>query len=115
MQEFIYYNPQGLDFPLDEEILVTSNIDEVKEKNFLVSNCDEIDAEVSANEIDFYIKNSKDPLAAQIENVYKLYEVAANKYDYAQDLSYTQEVSKALLLTTNSKKDYEDFLACINP
>lgn len=115
MQEFIYYNPNGLDFPLDEEILVSTDLNEVKEKNFLVSNSDEIDAEINAREIDFYIKNSKDPLSAQIENVYKLYEVAANKYDNAQDLSYEQEVSKALLLVTNSKENYDDFLACINP
>jgi len=115
MQEFIYYNPNGLDFPLNEEILVSSNLEELKEQDFLISNTTEVNAEVSANEIDFYIKNTKDPMSAQIENVYKLYEVAANKYDLAQDLSYSQEVSKALLLITNSKENYDDFLACINP
>jgi ferredoxin len=115
MHEFIYYNPKGLDFPLDEEILVSSNLNELKEQNFLVSNSSEIDAEVNANEIDFYIKNTKDSLAAQIENVYKLYEIAANKYDFAKDISYSQDVSKALLLIPNSKENYEEFLACINP
>lgn len=115
MQEFIYYNPKGLDFPLSDEILVTTNLDDVKEQDFLISNTSEIDAEVSADEIDFYIKNTKDSMAAQIENVYKLYEVAANKYDFAQDISYSQEVSKQLLLITDSKENYEEFVACIKP
>lgn len=56
MQEFVYYNPGGLDFPLDESIYIASNIEETKDANFLVSNSTEIDSEVSADEIDFYIK-----------------------------------------------------------
>ncbi|MFK2823936.1 4Fe-4S binding protein [Arcobacter sp. YIC-80] len=115
MQEFIYYNPKGLDFPVSEEILVSTNLDEIKEESFLISNSSEVDAEVSADEIDFYIKNTKDSMAVQIENVYKLYEIAANKYDFAQDISYSQEVSKQLLLVANDKEDYERFVACIKP
>lgn len=115
MQEFIYYNSKGLDFPLNEEILVTSNLEDVKNKNFLISNTSAVDAEVNANEIDFYIKNTKDSISAQIENVYKLYEIAANKYDSAQDISYSQEVSKQLLLVTNKKEEYESFVSSINP
>mgnify|MGYP000250585762 CR=1 FL=1 len=34
MQEFIYYNPKGLDFPISEEILVTTDINDTKDKNF---------------------------------------------------------------------------------
>lgn len=115
MQEFIYYNPNGLDFPLNEEILVTNNIEDVKEQDFLISNTSDVNAEVNADEIDFYLKNTKDPVATQIENIYKLYEIAANKYDLAQDISYSQEVSKQLLLITNSQDSYNDFLACIKP
>lgn len=115
MQEFIYYNPKGLDFPVSEEILVSTNLDEIKEKSFLISNTSEVNAEVKADEIDFYIKNTKDSMAAQIENVYKLYEIAANKYDFAQDISYSQEVTNQLLLVANTKEDYEKFVACIKP
>lgn len=115
MQEFIYYNPKGLDFPVSEEILVSTNLDEIKEKSFLISNTSEVNTEVKADEIDFYIKNTKDSIAARIENVYKLYEIAANKYDFAQDISYSQEVTNQLLLVANTKEDYEKFVACIKP
>ena len=79
MQEFIYYNTEGLDFPLNERILVTSNMDEIKNKNFLISNTNEIPCEFSASEINFYIKNSQDTLSNKIKNVSKLNEIAATK------------------------------------
>ncbi|WP_121626928.1 4Fe-4S binding protein [Poseidonibacter antarcticus] len=113
MQEFIYYNPKGLDFPISEEILVTTNIEDTKDKDFLISNTKEVQSELNADEIDFYIKNSQDSTSLKIENVLKLYEIAASKYDFAQDISYSQEVSKQLLLITNSKEEYEAFTACI--
>ncbi len=115
MQEFIYYNPKGLEFPVSEEILVTTNIDEVKEMDFLISNTNQANAEVNATEIDFYLKNTKDDLSKQIQNISKLYEVAATKYDYSQDISYPQEVSKQLLLIANTKEEYEKFTSCIKP
>ncbi|KAB7887792.1 4Fe-4S binding protein [Poseidonibacter ostreae] len=115
MQEFIYYNPKGLDFPISEEILVTSDINDTKNKNFLISNTKEVDSELNADEIDFYIKNSKDSVSAKIENVLKLYEIAATKYDFAQDISYDEEVSKQLLLIANTKEEYESFTNAINP
>jgi len=115
MQEFIYYNPKGLDFPISEEILVTSDIDDTKEKNFLISNTKEVKSELNADEIDFYIKNSKDSVSAKIENVLKLYEIAATKYDFAQDISYNEEISKQLLLVANTKEEYEAFTKEISP
>ena len=36
MQDFIYYNASGLDFPISEQILVTNNIEELKDKSFLI-------------------------------------------------------------------------------
>ncbi|PHO09875.1 4Fe-4S ferredoxin [Malaciobacter canalis] len=114
MQEFVYYNPGGLDFPLDESIYIASNIEETKDANFLVSNSTEIDSEVSADEIDFYIKNSKDPISKKIENVYKLYEIAAIKFDCAQDITYTQKVGNRLLLVANSD-DAKEFISNITP
>ena len=62
MQEFIYYNASGLDFPVSEQIFVTTNIEDTKNKNFLISNTNEIPSELTAQEIDFYIKNSQDNL-----------------------------------------------------
>ncbi|WP_122893187.1 4Fe-4S binding protein [Arcobacter peruensis] len=115
MQEFIYYNPKELDFPLSEEILVTTNIEDTKEKNFLISNTKEVQSELNASEIEFYINNSQDSVSTKIENVLKLYEIAASKYDFAQDISYSEDVSKQLLLITNSQEEYEAFAACIKP
>ena len=42
MQEFIYYNPVGLDFPISEHILVSTNIKDIKDEKFLISNSKEI-------------------------------------------------------------------------
>lgn len=113
MQEFIYYSSKELDFPLSEQIFVTTNIEETKNKSFLISNTKEIPCELTANEIDFYIKNSQDNLSNKIKNVSKLYEIAVAKYDLAQDISYTQEVSNSVLLIPNTQEDYENFISKI--
>ncbi|RXJ83511.1 4Fe-4S dicluster domain-containing protein [Arcobacter sp. CECT 8985] len=114
MQEFVYYNPGGLDFPLDEAIYIANNIEETKDANFLISNTSEVDSEISADEIDFYIKNSNDSISQKIKNVYKLYEVAAIKFDNAQDISYTQKVGNKILLIAN-QSDAKDFISSIEP
>lgn len=111
MQEFIYYSATGLDFPVDEQIFVTTNIEDTKNKIFLISNTKEISSELTALEIDFYIKNSQDNLPNKIKNVSKLYEIAATKYDFAQDIPYSQEVSKDVLLITNKSEDYNSFVS----
>ncbi|MBU0923321.1 4Fe-4S binding protein [bacterium] len=111
MQEFIYYNASGLDFPISEQIFVTSNIEETKNKDFLISNSKEVDCELTAQEIDFYIKNSQDSLSNKIKNVSKLYEIAATKYDFAQDISYSQEVSNEVLLITSNQEDTDLFIS----
>ena len=114
MQEFIYYNPKELDFPVSEEIFVTTNIEDTKEKTFLISNSDEVNCELVAQEIDFYIKNSQDNLSKKISNVRKLYEIAVTKYDFAQDMSYSQEITKDVLLIINNKENYDNFISKIN-
>ena len=111
MQEFIYYSASELDFPLNEQIFVTTNFEDTKNKNFLISNTKEVSSELTACEIDFYIKNSQDNLSNKIKNVSKLYEIAATKYDFAQDISYSQEVSKDVLLITNKSEDYDSFVS----
>ncbi|QOG11811.1 4Fe-4S binding protein [Arcobacter sp. FWKO B] len=109
MQEYVYYNPKGLDFPIDESILVTTSLQD--SETFLFSNTDKIKSEVVLKEIDFYISNTKDNFSSKIQNIKKLYDIASIKFDYAQDVSYTQEVGNKLLLigdvaSCNSIKHY---------
>ena len=112
MQEFIYYNPDSLEFPLNEEIFVTSKIENVPQFDYIVSNNKSVQAEVIAHEIDFYIKNSYDSIAQQIKNVEKLYEINAIRYDFAKDISYTQEISNQLLVV-GSQEQKESFFQAI--
>jgi len=107
MQEFIYYNKDGLDFPLSETIQVTNSLEGLEEFEYIVSNSEDVDAEFYAPEIDFYIKNSKDSLGKKIENVEKLYELRAIKFDYAEDVPYTQEVSNKVLLVADETQSKE--------
>ncbi|WP_419768465.1 4Fe-4S dicluster domain-containing protein [Arcobacter sp.] len=110
MQEFVYHNPDGLDFPLSESIFVTNDIEKTKDIKFLISNSAEVDSEVSADEIDFYIKNTKDSISKKIQNVHKLYEIAAVKFDNAQDVIYTQKIGNKLLLIANDD-DSKEFIS----
>jgi len=108
MQEFVYYNPNDLDFPLNEEIKVSSNKEELSGGNFLISNNKEVEAEVYTHDVDFYLNNTQDSIAKQIGNVHKLYEIAATRYDFAQDISYTQNIDNKVLLisTENEAKNF---------
>ena len=109
MQEFIYYNKNGLDFPLSEKIQVTTNLDDTKDKSFLISNSKDVNSEFIASEIDFYIKNSQDNLSKKIQNVSKLYEINATRFDFAQDISHSVDVSKEVLLITKTQEEYDLF------
>lgn len=101
MQEYVYYHPDGLDFPLDESIYVTKSLDEQNSKKFLISNSDKTNCEVVAKEIDFYIKNSLDSFADKIKNIKKLYDVSALRFDNSKDVSYSKEIGNKLLLIGN--------------
>ncbi len=114
MQEFVYYSPDGLDFPLQDDIFISKDLENIKDDEFLISNSSLVNSQVSAREIDFYIKNSKDKLDKKIKNVSKLYDIAATKYDFAQDISYEHEVGKELLLLTSSSEQKEMFLSQIS-
>ena len=113
MQDFIYYNASGLDFPVSEQIFVTTNIEDTKNKNFLISNTNEIPNELTALEIDFYIKNSQDNLSNKIKNVSKLYEIAATKYDLALDIPFSAEISNNVLLISQNQEQYDKFISNI--
>lgn len=108
MQEYIYYSKNILDFPLSEKILVTNKISDHEQGDFIVSNTHHVKAELIANEIDFYINNSKDSIASKIKNVEKLYELNEIRFDHAQDMSFTQNVSNGVLLVCdeNWKKEF---------
>ena len=109
MQEFIYYNKNGLDFPLSEKIQVATSLDDIKDKSFLISNSKDVNSEFIASEIDFYIKNSQDNLSKKIQNVSKLYEINATRFDFAQDISHSVDVSKEVLLITKTQEEYDLF------
>ncbi len=107
MQEFVYYNPKGIGFPLTENIEVTEKLISDSSFNYIVSNSNSIKAEVVAPEIDFYINNSKDSFPAKIKNVEKLYEINATRFDLAKDISYKQKVSNQLLLICDDEQKKE--------
>ncbi len=67
MQEFVYFSDRGLDFPLPENILVTSELSTASNNDYIVSNSKNVHGEIIADEIDFYISNSKDTIANKIK------------------------------------------------
>ena len=69
MKEFVYFSEELLDIPLNESIAVVDKGED--ESEFIVSNSSEYDAEIIADEIDFYIKNTQDSLSNQIKNIEK--------------------------------------------
>ncbi|MFT7005008.1 MAG: MinD superfamily P-loop ATPase [Sulfurimonas sp.] len=106
MQEYVYFNEKGLDFPLPENIHVTSELSSASQSNFIVSNSKNVFGEVIADEIDFYINNTQDSIANKIKNVEKLYEANAIRFDMAQDITYTQDVTnQVLLVCTEEQKE----------
>ncbi len=103
MIEYIYYSHEKLDFPLNEKILIVDDIQKVNE-NCMISNSKEIEAEMYAPEIDFYIKNSQDSLADKIKTVETLYEIRAIKLDYATDFKSIKEIGNKLLLVGDKEQ-----------
>lgn len=101
-KEYVFYSPEGLDFPLAEEIEVVAKACENKE--YLVSNTPEAKAVIYAPEINYYLTKSEDSIAAKIANVSKLYAIRSMGFDYAQDIDYEQSVGKKLLLVTNGSQ-----------
>lgn len=104
MQEYVYYHPNGLDFPLDESIYVTNSLNIETSQKFLISNSSEISSEVVSREIDFYIKNSLDSFAYKIKNIKKLYDISALKFDNSKDIAFTKEIGNKLLLIGNTEE-----------
>lgn len=114
MQEFVYYSLEQLDFPLPESIAVISDSTQISQNNFIISNSPTAPAEVIAPEIDFYIKNSQDSIADQIQNIEKLYNMNAIRFDLGQDISYEQAVDNRLLLVS-SEDQKKEFASAVLP
>lgn len=110
MQEFIYYTQNSLEFPLSENIFITTQHKAQNNNNYIVSNSSLAKAEIIAKEIDFYIKNSNDDLSQKIINIEKLYEINAIRFDLSKDISFTQEISNQVLLV-GTQEQKEQFLA----
>ncbi|QKF81803.1 4Fe-4S binding protein [Halarcobacter ebronensis] len=105
MQEYIYYSQTKLEFPLHESIYVTSKLEELTGKNFLISNSNEVSSELLADEIEFYEKNTEDSLQNKISNIKKLYEIAEQKLDCATDFPKSKEIGNRLLIISSSSED----------
>lgn len=109
MQEFVYYSEEALEFPLPQTIHVTNDVADLTSDDYIVSNTKSIKGQIIADEINFYIQNSNDTIADKIQNVEKLYELNAIRFDLAQDIIYSQEVTKDVLLVS-SVEEKETFL-----
>ena len=97
-KEYVFYDTVGIDFPLDEAIeLVKSPC----QGSYLVSNHPEAKALIYAPEINLYLQNSRDSIAQKIHNITKLYDVRAIGFDYAQDMDYSQEVGRNVLIVND--------------
>ena len=99
-KEYVFYSPQGLEFPLPDEIeVLTQPCDDTE---YLISNSLEAKAVIYAPEINYYLTHSLDSLADKITNVSKLYAIRSVGFDYAQDIDYEQAVGKKLLIVTDN-------------
>lgn len=114
MQEFVYYNKNRLEFPLPEQIHVSSDISTNSNHEYIVSNSREVDAQYVADEIDFYITYSQDSFSDKIKNVQKLYEINANRFDMSQDLEFSQELTNEVLLVATAEQKAE-FVKAMSP
>ncbi|MBP6324806.1 MAG: 4Fe-4S dicluster domain-containing protein [Sulfurospirillum sp.] len=118
-KEYVFYSPEGLDFPLAEEIDVVAKA--CDNEGYLVSNHPEAKAVIYAPEINYYLAKSQDSIASKMANISKLYAIRSVAFDFAQDIDYEQAVGKKLLIVTDNlsyealKKELADegFLAML--
>lgn len=99
-KEYVFYSPQGLDFPLSDEIDVLTK--PYSNEGYLISNAPEVKAVIYAPEINFYLEKSLDSVAQKIVNVSKLYAIRSIGFDYAQDQDYTQDVGNKVLIVADA-------------
>ena len=101
-REYIYIDKNLPEYPLDESIEVKKVLDE---NQYIVSNVENYNAEIYAPEINFYIKNTQDPISQKIVNIKKLYDARVATYDLAQDLDFAQEVGNKIVVVSNQDEE----------
>jgi ferredoxin len=101
-KEYLFYDQIALEYPLDESIEVSTELDD---KEYIVSNVQNENAQIYAPEINFYIKNTKDDISQKIVNIKKLYDIRASTYDLAQDLDFEESVGDKVVVVSTKNED----------
>ena len=101
-KEYFYYNKSKLEYPLEESIKVSTELDE---EEYIISNIKVSNTEIYAPEINFYIKNTQDDISKRIVNIKKLYDIRASTYDLAQDIDYEEAVGNKLVIVSIKNED----------
>ncbi len=100
MKEFGFYNTLDEPVLLNEEIEITDDTN----SHFLISNSEKLKADIVANEINFYLKNTQDDTLNKAKKTLLLYEARANTFDLAKDIDYEKKVGKNVVIVSNSEK-----------
>ncbi len=103
-KEYLYYNQERLEYPLDESIEVVTSMEDISGE-YLISNVDMQDTQKYAPEINFYIQNTQDSISEQIRNIKRLYDIRASGYDLAQDLDFEVQVGNKVLVVSNKDEE----------
>ncbi len=101
-KEYLFYDQIALEYPLDNSIKVSTELDD---KEYIVSNVQNEHAQIYAPELNFYIKNTKDDISQKIVNIKKLYDIRASTYDLAQDLDFEEPVGDKLVVVSTKNED----------
>ena len=101
-KEYIYCSQVPLEYPLSESIEVVSGLNN---DEYIVSNVQNIKAQIYAPEINFYINNSQDEVSYKILNIEKLYNIRASTFDLTQDMDYEEPVGSKLLIVSSKDED----------
>jgi len=101
-KEYLFYDQVALEYPLDDSIKVTTELDDGE---YVVSNVASKNTQIYAPEINFYIKNTKDDISQKIVNIKKLYDIRASTYDLAQDLDFEEPVGDKVVIVSTKNED----------
>ena len=101
-KEYLFYDQVSLEYPLDDSIKVTTELDDGE---YVVSNVASKNTQIYAPEINFYIKNTKDDISQKIVNIKKLYDIRASTYDLAQDLDFEEPVGDKVVIVSTKNED----------
>lgn len=100
MKEFGFLN-------IDEDVILSDNIEVVDspcQNKFVVANSPELDAQIYASEINFYLKNSADDTLNKAKSVDIMYEARAKCFDMAVDMDFSKDIGKNVILLSDNKR-----------